>query len=96
MVDKRVNQFVETLADTDQGRIVGYFDLFNQYQFTLPGKYLKKLDKNLWELRPGNIRLILGKVKSRIIVVNAFKKKSQKTPKNEIETAKKRLGEYKI
>jgi len=61
IVDKRVNQFVEALADIDQGRIAGYLDLFRQYQFTLPSKYLKKLDKNLWELRPGNIRLLLGK-----------------------------------
>jgi phage-related protein len=96
IVDRRVDQFVETLTDIDQGRIAGYLDLFRQYQFTLPSKYLKKLDKNLWELRPGNIRLLLGKVGSRIIVVNGLKKKSQKTPKKEIETAKRRLREYQL
>jgi len=94
IVDKRVDQFVDTLTDLDQGRITGYLDLFGQHQFSLPSKYLKKLDKSLWELRPGNIRLLLGKVGSRIIVVNCFKKKSQKTPKKEIETAKRRLMEY--
>ena len=94
IVDKRVDQFVDTLTNLDQGRIAGYLDLFRQHQFSLPSKYLKKLDKGLWELRPGNIRLLLGKVGSRIIVVSCFKKKSQKTPKKEIETAKRRLGEY--
>lgn len=96
IVDKRVERFVETLSDIDQGRITGYLDFFRQYQFQLPGKYLKKLDKNLWELRPGNIRLLLGKVGSRIIVVNGFKKKTQKTPAKEVETARKRLSEYKL
>ena len=96
IVDKRVDQFVDTLTDLDQGRITGYLDLFKQYKFTLPSKYLKKLDKNLWELRPGNIRLLLGKVGSQLIVVNCFRKKSQKTPKRELKTAKSRLGEYEL
>ena len=96
IIDKRVDQFVDTLTDPDQGRITGYLDLFRQYQFSLPSKYLKKLDKNLWELRPGNIRLLLGKVGSQLIVVNCFRKKSQKTPKRELKTAKSRLGEYEL
>src|SRR4030042_4326868 len=96
IVDKKIDQVVEILSDIDQGRITGYLDLFRQYQFTLPSKYLKKLDKNLWELRPGDIRLLLGKVGSQFIVVNCFRKKSQKTPKRELETAKSRLGEYEL
>lgn len=96
IVDKRVDGIVESLSDTDQARIAGYIDLFRQYGFSLPSKYLKKIDKNLWELRPGNIRLLLGKAGMQIVIVNSFVKKSQKTPMKEIETAKKRLKEYQL
>lgn len=96
VVDKRVDRVVEGLPDTDQARIAGYVDLFRQYAFALPSKYLKKIDKNLWELRPGNVRLLLGKAGMQIIIVSCFVKKSQKTPIREIETAKKRLKEYQL
>lgn len=37
----------------------------------------------------------MGKVGSLMVVANAFKKKTQKTPKREIKTTTKRLEEYK-
>lgn len=94
ITDGRVKEFLETLPKLDQGRIPGFIELFEQNGFTLPSRYLKKLESNLWELRPGNIRLLLGQAGSNFIVVNAFKKKTQKTPRREIETAKGRLKEY--
>ena len=96
VVDKRVDRVVVSLSETDQARIAGFIDLFKQYGFSLPNKYLKKLDRNLWELRPGNIRLLLGKTSTQIVIVSCFVKKSQKTPIREIETAKKRLREYQL
>ena len=96
IVDRRVDQFVSDLSETDQARVAGYIDLFRQYAFALPGKYFKKIDKNLWELRPGNIRLLLGKASTQIVIVSCFVKKSQKTPIREIETARKRLKEYQL
>ena len=96
ILDKRVDVVVDNLTDIEQGRDLGYLDLFREKKFGLPQRYLKKIDRNLWELRPGNIRLLLGKVGSIIVVVNLFKKKSQKTPKNEIKTARNRLKEYEL
>lgn len=99
--DKRVNTVVSGLSETERGRILKYLDLFNTYGFGLPSKYLKKLDKNLWELRPGYIRLLFGKTgktgKTEILmIVHCFKKKTQKTPKKELETAKSRIKEYTV
>lgn len=92
--DKRVDKFIETLSNLDQGRISGYLKLFREHGFMLPSKYLKKIDQNLWELRPGDIRILFGKARSNIVFVNVFKKKTQKTPRKETETAKNRLKEY--
>lgn len=94
IIDQRVQDFTDTLSDHEQGRVLGYVEVFKERKFSLSSKYLKKLDKNLWELRPGNLRLLLGKAGDRIVIVNIFKKKSQKTPISEIKTAKSRLKEY--
>lgn len=96
ITDGRVKEFLESLQETDQARAQGYIELFEQNGFNLPAQYLKKIESNLWELRPGNIRLITGKVGTRMVVVNGFKKKTQKTPKREIKTANNRLKEYKL
>ena len=96
IVDRRVEDFVGNLSDFEQGRVLGYLELFREKKFSLPARYLKKIDRGLWELRPGNIRLLLGKTSSGMVVANIFKKKTQKTPKNEIKTARNRLKEYEL
>lgn len=92
--DDRTEKILESLSELERGRVSGYIDLFAENGFSMSGKYLKKLDSNLWELRPGNIRVLFGKVETSIIIVNIFKKKTQKTPKKEINLAKNRLKEY--
>ena len=96
ITDHRVKEFLESLSENDQGRAQGYIELFEQNGFILPGQYLKKIEDDIWELRPGKIRLLVGKAGARMVVVNGFKKKTEKTPRKEVETAKKRLKEYTI
>lgn len=65
----------------------------------MPTKFMKLIDDGLYELRieyQGNIYRIFfcfdeGNI---IILFNAFQKKTQKTPKKEIETAKRLRKEY--
>lgn len=77
IVDERVDDFIETLSDKDRGRISGYLKLFKENKFDVPGRYLKKIDNNLWELRPDNIRLLFGRAGSSFVFVNVFKKNSE-------------------
>ena len=57
---------------------------------------IKKLDGDLYELRPGKNRLLFfffdGK---RFVLLHAFRKKTQKTPQHEIYTAQLRMKDYK-
>lgn len=94
IADKRVDKFINSMSDVDRGRVSGYLELFRKNGFALPGKYLKKIAGNLWELRPGNVRLLIGKAGNQMILVHIFIKKSQKTPQKEIKTAINRLKEY--
>lgn len=93
-IDERIDEFVNSLPEGEKGRISRYIDLFTRYHFELPSKYLKKLDRNLWELRPGNIRILFGKINNETYcVVHVFKKKTKKTPARELKKAKLRLKE---
>lgn len=92
--DPRVDKEIRALPKLDGANVVRVVDMFTEYGFALTEQHLKKLGKNLWELRAGQIRLLLGLVEKSAIIVNIFLKKSQKTHKKEIELAIKRLKEY--
>ena len=60
---------------------------------------IRKIDKNLWEVRT-TLESDIGRVFFMVdgdymILLHGFIKKSQKTPQNELKTALARLGNYK-
>ena len=62
----------------------------------LPDKYAKHLDGEIWELRPINDRILCaGWVDGAFVLLHSFVKKTQKTPKREIEQAKRELADFK-
>lgn len=92
--DPRVDKTIKALSKKDGATIAKVVDLFQDYGFELTEQHLKKLAKNLWELRAGRWRLLFGMIERRTIITDIFLKKSQKTPQNEIDIAVKRLKEY--
>ena len=60
---------------------------------------IKKIDKDLWEVRTrladGIARVFFTVEGEHIILLHGFIKKSQKTPQNELKTALSRLSTYK-
>lgn len=62
----------------------------------LPEKYSKHLDGEIWELRPINDRILFaGWSNGAFVLLHSFVKKTQKTPKREIEQAKRELADFK-
>ncbi|GMA14372.1 type II toxin-antitoxin system RelE/ParE family toxin [Deinococcus metallilatus] len=68
-----------------------------QFGWPIGMPLIRKLEKGLWEVRTtledGIARVIFTVVGNRMILLHGFVKKSQKTPKNDLETARKRLGQ---
>lgn len=57
---------------------------------------IKQIDGDLWELRPDRHRVFFFYLnEDRFVLLQGFRKKQQQTPKVEIETAKKRMKDYK-
>jgi phage-related protein len=95
-----VEEFINSLEKQIAAKIINTLTLIEEFGFDQGHVDVKKLTGTpLWEIR------ILGKVSTRVIYVtevqnkvvllHAFKKKSQKTPVIEIQTALRRLINYK-
>ena len=62
----------------------------------LPEKYAKHLDGEIWELRPLKDRILFaGWLDGAFVLLHSFVKKTQKTPKREIDQAKRELADLK-
>ena len=93
LTSHKAKEFIEKLDLTRKAKIDRIYNLFKIYGNQLPSKYLKKLNTHLWELRPGDVRLFLTIRGNQGIVIHGILKKTQKTPKNDLELAKKRVKE---
>lgn len=88
------SKFIEKLPAKHISKILEIVDLFEKYGFSLTSNYLKKVFKEVWELRAGRYRLLFGRVRDGDLAVVVFLKKTQKTPKELIDLAIRRLSEY--
>jgi phage-related protein len=77
-------------------KIDSYIDLLSEYGLALKEPYIKKLDKEIWELRPLRDRILFASwYNNKFILLSVFMKQTQKTPPREIEKAKRLLENYK-
>lgn len=82
----------------DYMRIIGEDIKTAQLGWPLGMPLIRKMDKNLWEVRsslPNGIARVFFTVDgNQMILLHGFIKKSNKTPQNELKTATARLGNF--
>lgn len=62
----------------------------------LPDTYCKHIDGEIWELRPIRDRILFAAfIDGAFVLLHVFMKRTQKTPKHEIEKAKRELLDFK-
>lgn len=77
-------------------KITAYINLLQDNGILLGEPYIKHIDTEIWELRPLRDRIMFAFYDdNKIILLNIFMKQTQKTPKQEIEKAKRLLENYK-
>lgn len=70
-------------------QIVQYIQLLEDHGTRLGDNITKHLDDGIWELRPGNNRVLYFFFKDdTFVLLHQFRKKTQKTPPREIAKAK--------
>lgn len=90
--------FINSLSDIESKKVFYVLDMLKM-QERLSTRFIKHIEDGIFELRAehcGNIFRVFfifdeGNV---VILFNGFRKKSQKTPRKEIEQAKKLKNEY--
>ena len=95
--DSPVEQFLDGLPIHEQAGAKRVLQLLSEYDLLLPSTYAKALTghRKLWELRTGPNRMLYFAVTGRaIIILHGFRKKSMKTPAQEIATAERRMSDY--
>lgn len=95
-----VEEFLDSLSSKQAQKVTWVLQLIEEIDI-VPVQYFKKLvnTDDIWEVRiqvGSNIFRILGFLdKERLVVLNhAFQKKTQKTPKKDINLAEKRKQDY--
>ena len=97
--DSPVEEFLESLDLKTQVRFDWSIKQLQERNTRATEPLVKHIEGKLWELRRasnGNIFRVMyffftGR---RIVFVHGFQKKTQKTPRREIETAEKRMDEF--
>ena len=73
-------------------KIVAYLDMLEEMGTRIGEPVTKHLDGEIWELRPLRNRFLYAYYKdNRFVILHHFLKKTQKTPRREIEQAKRNL-----
>jgi len=95
---KPVKEWIDTLDIKLKVKIFRAFELLEEFNINLKAPYVKPLEDKLYELRikdsKGIYRIIyFSYTNKQFIMLHGFVKKTQKTPKKEIELAKKRMME---
>lgn len=89
-----VEKTIRSLSKKQGAGVLRVVNLFLAYRFSLTQLFLKKINKEIWELRAGRYRLLFGIFNEDAIIVSLFMKKTQKAPRQIIETAVRRLKVY--
>ena len=77
-------------------KIGDYIQILCEYGTTAGEPYMKHLEGYIWELRPLRDRILFaGYVDGSFVLLHQFMKKTQKTPRREIEQAKLELQDFK-
>ena len=93
-----VREWLKILDKPDK-KVIGEDILLVQFRWPLGMPLVRKMEKDLWELRSklrsGNISRVFFTVKgSEMVLLHGFIKKSQKTPLKDIALARSRKNKY--
>ena len=92
-------EFINQRNQKEQEKIFAYISALSEQGNSLPSNYIKPLGDGLWELRPEfggtEFRLFyFTVVQNTIVMLHAIKKKTQKTPRKDLDLARKRQKEF--
>jgi len=99
-IEELISKLDEKAAKNKNARIqlkqiMFQFDLIGRTGTRCSSEYVKHIRDDIWELRPGDNRILFfGWNGNKFVLLHAFRKKTQETPPKEIEKAEKELRDW--
>ncbi len=94
-----VREWLKSLSP-DIRKIIGEDIKSVQFGWPLGMPLVRKLAPNLWEIRSsireGIVRVLFTIVDNKMVLLHGFIKKSQKTPQNDLDIARRRLRKVQL
>jgi phage-related protein len=82
-------------ARVQYNQLLFCIDLLSKNGTFLPNNITKHIDEDIWELRPGNNRVLYFYCDNdAFVLLHHFRKKTMKTPPREIQRAKAECDDY--
>jgi phage-related protein len=92
---KELSQKTDKDSRIKLNKIQDYIQVLSKYGTRAGKPYLKHLDGDIWELRPLRDRVLFAAwANDGFVLLHHFMKKTQKTPKREIDKAKRELADF--
>lgn len=93
-----IEEFLDGLSDKARAKCLTYIEELERHGYRLPSSYIKKVEDELWELRPefGGIEyrfFYFTYVERQIVILHAINKKGQKLKPKDIHLAQARIGD---
>ena len=83
-----VLDFIRGLTAKDRAKVNNALRLLEEFGTELGMPHARRIQKGLWELRPGANRLFyFMQVRGRFVILHGYRKRSRKAPEKEIATA---------
>lgn len=90
-----VLEYIDALPADERAQVRNHLRLLQEYGTQLAMPYVRQVHRRLWELRPGPNRLLyFADTGAVLVLLHAFRKQTNKTPRQDIETALKRMELY--
>ena len=86
---------IDSFGENDSIKILKIVELLKIYGHSVLETHIKHINGKIWEIKIDRYRVLYFLYENQhYILIRAFMKKTQKTPKNEIEIAEKRYADY--
>ena len=96
--DSPIENFLDGLLEKPRAKCLAYMDLLAEHGSMLPANFVKKVEGDLWELRPefggAEYRFLYFTMDAtRIVIVHALSKKTRRLRRSDIDLAQNRIVE---
>ena len=90
-----VVQEIDDFGENDAVKVFKVVELLKKYGHSVLETHIKHIDEKIWEIKIDRYRVLYFLYENQhYILIRAFIKKTQKTPKREIEIAERRYADY--